>query len=141
MGTLRWRSVLDERARYCSQVRKARRRSANCVTHGGISTQFLDRAPQRAAVHESVELVKKSKKRSATGLVNAVLRKLIAEKPKGETPSALSANPMWLTGRWTSEFGSSAINRFATQLRLSLRYRSASAMRLHNQSWPLPESE
>jgi len=110
MGTLRWRSVLDEQiAQYCSQkLEKLDAEVLIALRMGAYQLQFLDRVPQRAAVHESVELVKKSKKRSATGLVNAVLRKLIAEKPKGETPSALSANPMWLTGRWTSEFGSSA---------------------------------
>ena len=35
---------------------------------------FLDRVPARAAVSESVEIVKRAGKRSAAGLVNAVLR-------------------------------------------------------------------
>src|SRR6185312_9546925 len=37
---------------------------------------FLDRTPQRAAVHESVELVKRARKVSAARFANAVLRKL-----------------------------------------------------------------
>jgi 16S rRNA (cytosine967-C5)-methyltransferase len=37
---------------------------------------FLDRVPKHAAVNESVELVKRAHKRSASGLVNAVLRKI-----------------------------------------------------------------
>ena len=42
---------------------------------GAYQILFLSRVPVRAAVHQSVELVKESGKRSAAGLVNAVLRK------------------------------------------------------------------
>jgi len=40
---------------------------------------FLERVPAHAAVHESVELVKRARKRSAAPLVNAVLRKAAKE--------------------------------------------------------------
>src|SRR5713101_4808851 len=43
---------------------------------GAYQILFLDRVPRHAAVNESVELVKLAHKRSAAGLVNAVLRKI-----------------------------------------------------------------
>src|SRR5271167_3564104 len=67
---------------------------------------FLDRVPERAAVHESVELVKRAKKRSAVPFANAVLRKLVgvarvqdAAIASGKTSSQLAefyAHPLWL---------------------------------------------
>src|SRR6266704_2566664 len=43
---------------------------------GAYQILFLDRVPRHAAVNESVELVKTAHKRSAAGLVNAVLRRI-----------------------------------------------------------------
>ena len=80
MSTLRWQSELDARiAQYSSQkvarldgeVRVALRLAVCQLAH-------LDRIPAHAAVHESVELVKQSGKRSAVPFANAVLRKLAA---------------------------------------------------------------
>ena len=133
MGTLRWQAVLDEQiAQYCWQkLEKLDTEVLIALRMAAYQLQFLDRVPQRAAVHESVELVKKAKKRSAGGLVNAVLRKLVAAKPKGERPSALSAHPMWLTSRWTSEFGSSATEQICnynqTVPEVSVRFYDATA--------------
>ena len=82
MSTLRWQSELDARiAQYSSQqvsrldgeVRVALRLGACQMCH-------LDRIPAHAAVHESVELVKSSGKRSAVPFANAVLRKLSAQR-------------------------------------------------------------
>ena len=106
MGVLRWRSALDRQiAQYCSQkLEKLDPEVLTALRVAAYQLQFLDRVPQRAAVHESVGLVKRAKKTSAAGLVNAVLRKL-AVAPK-EIPSGLNANPLWLMDRWTYEFGS-----------------------------------
>ena len=80
MSTLRWQSGLDARiAQYSSQkvarldgeVRVAMRLAACQLFH-------LERIPAHAAVHESVELVKRSGKSSAVPYANAVLRKLAA---------------------------------------------------------------
>ncbi|MEP7355326.1 MAG: transcription antitermination factor NusB, partial [Acidobacteriota bacterium] len=43
---------------------------------GIYQLRYLERIPPHAAVGESVELVKRAGKQSATGLVNAVLRKV-----------------------------------------------------------------
>ncbi len=79
--------------------------------------RFLDKIPARAAVNESVELVKQARKSSAAGLVNAVLRRLAeevsspAEKflPPGldiaERVGILHSHPTWMVARWLARFG------------------------------------
>ena len=82
---------------------------------GGYQILFLSRVPVRAAVHQSVELVKQSRQRSASGLVNAVLRKtdqagferacrqLPADSPRGL--SLRFSHPEWLVSRWIDRWG------------------------------------
>ena len=87
---------------------------------------FLDRIPARAAVSESVEIVKHAGKRSAAGLVNAVLRKL----PDHPVSSADSSNPTWITERWRRIYGpeitasilGANLKSPPTYLRLNARY-------------------
>src|SRR5205085_3516850 len=78
MGVLRWRSKLDiELAQFSSQkLQKLDTEVITALRMAVYQMAFLDRIPQRAAVHESVELVKRARKRSAVPLVNAVLRKV-----------------------------------------------------------------
>src|SRR5712692_349497 len=77
-GVLRWRSLLDsEISKFSSQ--KLEQLDAEVLIALRLAAYqllFLDRVPGRAAVHESVELMKRARKRSAAPLVNAVLRKL-----------------------------------------------------------------
>jgi len=77
MGTLRWQATLDFIAHHWvrrswstlePEVRLALRM-------GLYQLRFLTRVPARAALYETVELVKAAGKRSAAGLVNAVLRR------------------------------------------------------------------
>jgi 16S rRNA (cytosine967-C5)-methyltransferase len=117
MGVIRWRSLLDKRiAEHSSQ--KLARLDPEVLTALRLAAYqllFLDRVPERAAVHESVELVKRAKKRSAVPFTNAVLRKFAGIKTVGndaithaKTPSeiaGLSAHPPWLVERWIQEFG------------------------------------
>jgi 16S rRNA (cytosine967-C5)-methyltransferase len=122
MGVLRWRSVLDEEiGRFSSKgMGKVDLEVLTALRLGAYQLMFLDRMPGRAAVHESVELVKRARKRSAAPFANAVLRKLAVsvsegatESPKIETsaPENLSdlsktfAHPLWLVERWVREFG------------------------------------
>jgi 16S rRNA (cytosine967-C5)-methyltransferase len=119
MGTLRWRSLLDNRIAEHSSQMLARLDSEVLTTLRLAAYQllFLDRVPERAAVHESVELVKRAKKRSAVPFVNAILRKFggaarengdVSEIAKAKTSAELSASfahPLWLVERWIKEFG------------------------------------
>jgi len=83
---------------------------------GLYQLQFLSRVPARAAIFESVELVKAAHKRSAASFVNAVLRKIsrasagdiVAEIAKSFDPITLaqiSAHPPWLVSRWAEHYG------------------------------------
>jgi len=68
-------------------------------------------------VHESVELVKRAKKRSAVPFTNAVLRKFsgtargqdwasaIGETKTSTELASFSAHPSWLVERWIQEYG------------------------------------
>src|SRR5881296_3091963 len=78
MGVLRWRGVLDLRiAEHTSQsLTKPDREVLIALRLGAYQLLFLDRIPRHAAINESVELVKQARKRSAAGVVNAVLRKI-----------------------------------------------------------------
>jgi len=78
MGVLRWRPVLDEEiCRFSAKrVEKLDLEVLTALRLGAYQLMFLNRVPGRAAVHESVELVKRARKGSAAPFANAVLRKL-----------------------------------------------------------------
>ncbi|MCW5965721.1 MAG: hypothetical protein KIT83_16910 [Bryobacterales bacterium] len=82
---------------------------------GTFQAQFLERVPTHALVSESVSLVKLARKTSASGMVNAVLRKVATESLPAEWPSreiALS-QPEWLLSRWHTAFGAEGMQRIA----------------------------
>src|SRR5579872_770226 len=115
LGVLRWRSLLDHHIAQHSSL-KLEKLDVEVLTAlriGAYQLLFLERIPKRAAVHESVELVKRAQKRSAVAFANAVLRKL-GGRTQGETIQgsrtdaelALSgAHPQWLVERWIQAFG------------------------------------
>jgi 16S rRNA (cytosine967-C5)-methyltransferase len=122
MGVLRWRRLLDfilER-----QLKKPAERLdlpvALALRLGLYQLRFLEKIPARAAVHESVELVKRARKSSAASLVNAVLRRaaeearLSVEKflppnlPPAGRLAILHSHPTWLAERWLARFGEPA---------------------------------
>ena len=107
LGVLRFQSQLDflvERysgraaARLDAEVRIALRM-------GIYQLRYLDRAPAHAAVHESVEMVKLARKRSAAGFVNAVLRKVDREPVAWPSREIELSHPGWLLERWDRAFG------------------------------------
>ena len=124
MGVLRWRSLLDWRiAESSSQpLAKLDLEILTALRLAVYQFGWLNRIPTRAAVHESVELVKRARKRSAAPFVNAVLRKLAANSAsslsstsaaKGTAAdlAAGSAHPLWLVERWIQEYGIDAARR------------------------------
>jgi 16S rRNA (cytosine967-C5)-methyltransferase len=123
MGVLRWRSRLDADIATASSQPLSKLDLEILIALRLALYQFLwlDRIPRRAALHESVELVKRARKRSAAPFVNAVLRKLSAA-PRKQTltdseissPEALArtlAHPQWLVERWASAYGIAAARR------------------------------
>src|SRR5208282_900934 len=118
MGVLRWRSLLDRRLAAASSEKLARLDSEvlAALRLGVYQLQFLSRVPARAAIFESVELVKAARKRSAASFVNAVLRKVVGAGAKdilaeiGKSPDAITlaqnaAHPPWLVARWIEHYG------------------------------------
>src|SRR5271166_6060710 len=111
MGVLRWRSRLDSDIATASSQPLSKLDLEILLALRLALYQFLwlDRIPQRAALHESVELVKRARKRSAAPFVNAVLRKLStakrndnlaeAETSSPETLARTLAHPHWLVER------------------------------------------
>jgi 16S rRNA (cytosine967-C5)-methyltransferase len=109
MGVLRWRSVLDARiAEHATQpLLKLDIEVLTALRLGAYQLLFLDRIPAHAAVNESVELVKQARKRSAGGMVNAVLRKI----DKGSSDRNDTSHPEWLVKRWTRTYGEDAVKK------------------------------
>jgi 16S rRNA (cytosine967-C5)-methyltransferase len=118
MSTLRWQSELDARiAQYSSQqISRLDGEVRVALRLGTVQMSHLDRIPAHAAVHESVELVKSSGKRSAVPYANAVLRKLsahaetqMAERDgEGANLAARFAHPEWMVARWIDMYGYNA---------------------------------
>ncbi len=119
LGVLRWRRLLDfllER-QLKKPVAKLDLAVALALRMGLYQLRFLERVPARAAVNESVELVKRARKTSAATLVNAVLRRaageartdaaefLPAEISGAERLGILHSHPTWLVERWVERFG------------------------------------
>jgi 16S rRNA (cytosine967-C5)-methyltransferase len=120
LGVLRWQRLID------FVIDRHLKKSANtgdlevriALRLGVYQLLFLDRVPARAAVHESVELVKRARKRSAATLVNAILRKAAKEPFPGKSPADAVAqllpadlpvterlgiqysHPTWIVERW-----------------------------------------
>jgi 16S rRNA (cytosine967-C5)-methyltransferase len=118
MGVLRWRSLLDRLIAEAAArpLQKLDIEVLTALRLAAYQLMFLDRVPASAAVNESVELVKRSRKRSAIPFANAVLRKLstIRENPdRAESKDKISqlpdsfAHPAWLVERWTRQYGDS----------------------------------
>ncbi|MGA9812392.1 MAG: 16S rRNA (cytosine(967)-C(5))-methyltransferase RsmB [Terriglobales bacterium] len=86
MGVLRWQSLLDSQISRFSDKRleKLDTEVLAALRLAAYQLLYLDRIPGRAAVHESVELVKRARKASAAPFANAVLRKLAARAPVKE---------------------------------------------------------
>ena len=133
LGVLRWQIRLDHQlhaflkhpnAKLDAEILVALRMGAFQILH-------LDRIPARAAIDESVELAKQAGHRYASGMVNAVLRKLASaprfdflEESAGELALA-QAHPAWMVERWASFYGlesTRAICRHAAVSKLRHRF-------------------
>jgi 16S rRNA (cytosine967-C5)-methyltransferase len=116
-GTLRWRGRLDYMLGRCldGDLEKLEPLVATALRLGAYQLLFTDGVPATAAVDESVRCVRACGGERATGLVNAVLRRLAAERdqialpalnddPLGHLIHTLSL-PMWLAARWIECYG------------------------------------
>jgi 16S rRNA (cytosine967-C5)-methyltransferase len=117
MGVLRWQIALDARIRTLLQRPEQRLAEpvAIALRLGAFQLLHLDRIPAHAALSESVELCRAAGEPHATGMVNAVLRKLAAaQKPGARIHESVAAfaerlgHPRWLVERWVTAYGREA---------------------------------
>ncbi|XXM73476.1 16S rRNA (cytosine(967)-C(5))-methyltransferase RsmB [Lysinibacillus sphaericus] len=74
---------------------------------------YLDRIPDRAVLHEAVEIAKKRGHKGISGFVNGVLRSIQRKgvrspeeiKDPIERVSIETSHPFWLVKRWADQFG------------------------------------
>lgn len=116
-GTLRWRGRLDYLISKAldRDISKLEPLVTSALRVGAYQLFFSDRIPANAAVDEAVRCVRAMGLERATGLVNAVLRRLARdgdsiEFPKLETDPLdylvhACSLPRWLAERWLKEFG------------------------------------
>jgi 16S rRNA (cytosine967-C5)-methyltransferase len=76
---------------------------------------FLERVKKRDVVFEAVDIVKLSRLRGFSGLVNAVLRKIEPLRLSGNDGSVVDATrnfPDWLVERWSRQHGVDVVRQF-----------------------------
>jgi 16S rRNA (cytosine967-C5)-methyltransferase len=119
MGVLRWQRLLDFLLERGSKKPIARLDLPVGVALriGLYQLRFMQRIPAHAAVHESVELVKRARKASAATFVNAILRKASVDVnkptreflpdglPLAEQMAILHSHPTCLVERWLARLG------------------------------------
>jgi len=124
LGVLRWQLLLDKIVEHFAKRRIDSLDPAVRIALrlGLYQLRFLTRIPASAAVNESVRLVRHARLSSATGFVNAVLRRAIREAnydPASEvsdpleTISIRTSHPRWLIERWANQFGVEEAEAFA----------------------------
>lgn len=122
MGVLRWQIALD--AQIATLLTRPGQQLAGPIAialrMGAFQLLHMDRIPAHAAINESVELCRASGKPQATGMVNAILRKVVARgnssdsarrRPIFESSAAFAerlGHPVWLVERWVAVYGRKA---------------------------------
>ena len=113
-GVLRYRAHLDYLIEhYSGSGRKLDPEVRIALRMGIYQLRYLERVPPHAAVGESVDLVKRARKSSAAGLVNAVLRKVNGESVAWPSREIELSCPEWLLARWERNYGREAAEGIA----------------------------
>ncbi len=105
-GCLRFQSQLDYLiAKFSGRKPASLDPEVKIALRGAIfQIRYLDRIPPHAAVDSSVEFVKR-RQRAATGLANAVLRKITRDPIVWPDRTTAQSCPEWLLRRWQYSFG------------------------------------
>ncbi len=120
MGVLRWQIALDAQIR--ALLERPGQRLAEPVAIvlrlGAFQLLHMDRIPAHAALSESVELCRAAAHPHASGMVNAILRRMASAPKPGEklfesTPAFAErlGHPAWLVERWVAAYGREAALR------------------------------
>jgi 16S rRNA (cytosine967-C5)-methyltransferase len=139
-GTLRWQGAFDAVIAEFTQrpVDTLDREILDILRLTAFQLLHLDRIPASAAVNDAVDLARKAGKKSAAGLVNAILRRISRERnnlplpPReqgagtfpGKVPAPFFSravpyltttlsHPRWLVERWLGRYGFEATEAWA----------------------------
>ena len=113
-GVVRWQATLDWLIALRTKCRAQKPMLQILLRLGLYQIFWLDRVPNHAAVHETVELAKRSGCAPQAGFVNAVLRGCLREfeptrqrlsELKETQPSLGYSHPEWLATRWQDRWG------------------------------------
>jgi 16S rRNA (cytosine967-C5)-methyltransferase len=113
-GVVRWQATLDWLVARKTGGREQKPALQNLLRLGLYQIFWLDRIPDHAAVHETVELAKQSGFGPQAGFVNAVLRGYLREADetkqllaglKISQPALGWSHPEWLVEKWRKQFG------------------------------------
>jgi 16S rRNA (cytosine967-C5)-methyltransferase len=113
-GVARWQATLDWLINQKTPGRTQKPALRNLLRLGLYQIFWLDRIPNHAAVHETVEQAKHSGFGPQAGFVNAVLRgylrefdatKILLAELKTSQPHLGYSHPEWLVSRWQKRWG------------------------------------
>jgi 16S rRNA (cytosine967-C5)-methyltransferase len=113
-GVVRWQAALDWLIARKTGGREQKPALQNLLRLGLYQIFWLDRIPDHAAVHETVELAKENGFGSQAGFVNAILRGFLREQDetqkllaglKVSQPALGWSHPEWLVARWQKRWG------------------------------------
>ena len=113
-GIVRWQATLDWLIARKTDGREQKPALQNLLRLGLYQIFWLDRIPDHAAVHETVELAKQNCFGAQAGFINAVLRGYLRETDatrqllgefKTTQPALGWSHPEWLVARWQKRWG------------------------------------
>jgi len=113
-GVVRWQAALDWLIAQKTDGREQKPGLQNLLRLGLYQIFWLDRIPDHAAVHETVELAKQNGFGTQAGFVNAILRGYLRAQDetkkllgglKMSQPALGWSHPEWLVARWLKRWG------------------------------------
>lgn len=119
-GVVRWQATLDWLIARKTPGRTQKAALQDLLRLGLYQIFWLDRIPNHAAVHETVEMAKHSGFGPQAGFLNAVLRGYLREADetrraldelKRTQPALGWSHPDWLVNRWQDRLGADATQR------------------------------
>lgn len=119
-GVVRWQATLDWLIARKTQGRTQKALLQILLRLGLYQIFWLQRIPDHAAVHETVELARQNGFGPQAGFVNAVLRAYLRERDsvveqfeelKRTQPALGFSHPEWLVARWQQRWGDEQLRR------------------------------
>ncbi|USG67658.1 16S rRNA (cytosine(967)-C(5))-methyltransferase RsmB [Brevibacillus ruminantium] len=113
-GTIQRRLTLDTALDQFIRGKKVQSWVKNLLRLSVYQIHYLDRIPDRAVVHEAVEIAKRRGHQGIASMVNGVLRNVLRQpglwKELGQGDeirqlSILESHPEWLVRRWAAQYG------------------------------------